>query len=112
MSVVRRAAFEDFVRAEASSLFHSAYLLVGNRPGAEDLPQDAIERTYRRWGSTAIDEPAAYVRRAMANLASNQWRWRRRYLTTTAPPASTGRPRWVSSSAWTSTPRSSTSWPR
>jgi RNA polymerase sigma-70 factor (sigma-E family) len=74
----RRADFDDFVRAEATSLFRTAYLLVGNRPGAEDLLQDALERTYRRWGSVAIDQPAAYVRRAMANLASNQWRWRRR----------------------------------
>jgi RNA polymerase sigma-70 factor (sigma-E family) len=78
LRAARRAGFDAFVRAEAPALFRSAYLLVGNRPEAEDLLQDALERTYRHWGRKDIDRPTAYVRRAMANLASNQWRWRSR----------------------------------
>lgn len=76
MRAAGRVGFEDFVRAEASGLFGSAYLLVGDRSEAEDLLQEALERTYRRWGTTSIDHPAAYVRRTMANLVTNRWRRR------------------------------------
>jgi RNA polymerase sigma-70 factor (sigma-E family) len=75
-----RAGFEEFVRTEATALFRSAYLLAGARPEAEDLLQEALERTYRRWDKATNDNPSAYVRRAMANLAVNRWR-RRRPLT-------------------------------
>lgn len=77
MKAARRAEFEQFVRREAKPLFRTSFLLVGNRSEAEDLLQEALERTYRRWGRATIDHPAAYVRRAMVNLASNRWRRRR-----------------------------------
>jgi RNA polymerase sigma-70 factor (sigma-E family) len=80
MKATTQVGFEDFVRAQASALFRSAYLLVGNRQEAEDLLQEALERTYRRWERTSIDHPTAYVRRTMANLATNRRR-RRQPLT-------------------------------
>jgi RNA polymerase sigma-70 factor (sigma-E family) len=77
MRAARRESFDAFVRANASVLFRSAYLLAGNRSDAEDLLQEALERTYRQWQRKDIDQPAAYVRRAMANLATNRWRKQR-----------------------------------
>jgi len=76
MKATGRVDFEEFVRGEASALFRSAFLLVGDRSEADDLLQEALERTYRRWARISIDNPSAYVRRAMANLAVNRWRRR------------------------------------
>jgi RNA polymerase sigma-70 factor (sigma-E family) len=80
MRAPRRASFEEFVRTEAQALLRSAHLLTGNRPEAEDLLQEALERTFRRWGRSTIDSPAAYVRTVMAHLAYDRAR-RRRFRT-------------------------------
>jgi RNA polymerase sigma-70 factor (sigma-E family) len=82
--VTERASFEEFVRADAQALLRGACLLVGDRSEAEDLLQEALERTFRRWGRSVIDHPAAYVRTVMAHLAYDRGKRRVRTVTMTA----------------------------
>lgn len=70
-------AFDAFVRETSDRLLRTAYLLSGDRGHAEDLVQTALLRTARRW-STARQEPAAYTRRVLVNLAKDRWRDLRR----------------------------------
>ena len=68
--------FADFVASRYSSLARSAYLLVDDRGGAEDLVQSALFRTFAAWDRLRAGEAAeAYTRKTMVHLAS---RWRRR----------------------------------
>lgn len=71
-----REDFSAFVAGNATRLLQTAYLLTGERAAAEDLLQDALERTYVAW--PRIDEPTAYVRTALARHATNRWRRRSR----------------------------------
>lgn len=72
------AAFEEFVLGRQAEMFRAAFLLTGDRDRAEDLLQSALERTYQHWQRVAAaDNPDAYVRRIMVNLANDQWRSRR-----------------------------------
>lgn len=79
------AAFEDYVAARRPALLRFGRLLSGNTAAAEDLVQTALARSYLRWGS--IDDPEAYVRRAMVNANLSWWRRRpwREELTDTLP---------------------------
>jgi RNA polymerase sigma-70 factor (sigma-E family) len=71
--------FATFVAAASRRLLHTAYLIVGDRDGAEDLLQAALERAYRHWKAVRRrDSPEAYVRRILVNLATDTWRSRRR----------------------------------
>jgi RNA polymerase sigma-70 factor (sigma-E family) len=76
----RQQTFEDFVQREAESLGRTAYLLTGSRSDAEDLLQDALERTFRHWRRREITTPAAYVHRVMVNLCISRWRRHRPHL--------------------------------
>lgn len=58
-------------------LLRLAYRLTGDTHLAEDLLQAALWRVVRRW-SRASDNPVAYARRALVNLATDDWRRRRR----------------------------------
>jgi RNA polymerase sigma-70 factor (sigma-E family) len=70
--------FEEFVAARSRSLFRTAYLLTGSRESAEDLLQSALERAYPRWRRIRrAEQPEAYVRRMIVNLANDGWRRRR-----------------------------------
>ncbi len=72
------AEFRDFVTSRRRSLLHSAYLLTGNLPDAEDLVQSALAKTYEAWqriqDMKALD---GYVRRAMVNTHISWWRRRK-----------------------------------
>ncbi|GID98323.1 SigE family RNA polymerase sigma factor [Amorphoplanes digitatis] len=70
-------AFQGFVAARSGALLRTAYLLVGDRHGAEDLLQTALVKTFVRFG--AIRDTGAlegYVRRTMATTATSWWRGR------------------------------------
>ncbi|MFF0078831.1 sigma factor [Streptomyces canus] len=57
-----------FVAARSAALFRGALVLTGNRDAAEDLVQETLERTCRKWCTiSAKDAPEAYVRRIMVN---------------------------------------------
>ena len=69
--------FEQFVLARGDALLRTAHLLTGDRGHAEDLLQTALERLARSW--RRIDgDPEGYVRRTLANLATDRWRQRGR----------------------------------
>jgi RNA polymerase sigma-70 factor (sigma-E family) len=66
-------SFEAFVAARGPGLLRFAYLLSRDRHQAQDLVQEALSRTHRRW--SRVDQPDAYVRRAIVNDFLS---WRRR----------------------------------
>lgn len=58
--------FDDFVRAELGALTRFAGALAGDRQLAEDILSDALLKIARRWRRiSAMDDPAAYVRRVV-----------------------------------------------
>lgn len=64
--------FEDFVSVRYGELLRTAYLLTGAQHAAEDLLQTVLLKAMRRW--SRIDEPVAYLRRALANQSASRWR--------------------------------------
>ena len=67
--------FEEFVAARSRNLFRTAFLLTDNKETAEDLVQTALEKAYQRWWRIRrIDQPEAYLRRVIVNLANDYWR--------------------------------------
>jgi RNA polymerase sigma-70 factor (sigma-E family) len=65
--------FEEFAVARTPQLFRSAYLLCGDRHGAEDLVQETLAKVYVKWGRR-IDNPAAYAQTALARTFLSQRR--------------------------------------
>jgi RNA polymerase sigma-70 factor (sigma-E family) len=76
LSTAADVSFEDFVAAVSGRLFTMALLLTGHRRAeAEDLLQDVLERSYRRWPKIIRNgDPDAYVRQMMVNAAVDRWR--------------------------------------
>jgi RNA polymerase sigma-70 factor (sigma-E family) len=74
--------FEEFVAARSRSLFRTAYLLTDSRESAEDLLQTALEKAFPRWRRIRrAEQPEAYVRKMIVNLANDAWRKRRGVVT-------------------------------
>jgi RNA polymerase sigma-70 factor (ECF subfamily) len=72
-----RASFEAFFAAEYRSVVALAAVLCGRAPIAEELAQEAFLRAFRRWATIgAYDDPGAWVRRVVANMATSSWRTR------------------------------------
>lgn len=70
--LVRREWFDDFYAREYPGLVALAHVLTGSRASAEDLAQEAMLAAYRNWSQVGEYEfPAAWVRRACANLATS-----------------------------------------
>ena len=67
-------ALEDLVRLHHRRLVALAYALCGNRSDAEDIVADAYARTWPRLARGQVDDPAAYLRRAVVNGTAS---WRR-----------------------------------
>jgi RNA polymerase sigma-70 factor (sigma-E family) len=74
----RDEEFAAFMREAREPLHRMAYLLCGDRHRAEELTQQAFERTYRAWPRARTGEPIAYARRVLANLRVDSWRRTRR----------------------------------
>jgi RNA polymerase sigma-70 factor (ECF subfamily) len=69
------AEFDEFYRAYHSRLVAMALALVGDLAEAQDLAQEAFCRMWRQWDAVARhDQPAAWTRRVVANLATSRWR--------------------------------------
>jgi RNA polymerase sigma-70 factor (sigma-E family) len=64
--------FKSFVELRYTALLRTAFLLTGSSHAAEDLVQTALLGAMRRW--RRIDDPMAYLRRAMVNQRTNYWR--------------------------------------
>jgi RNA polymerase sigma-70 factor (ECF subfamily) len=70
-------SFDDFYRREYAAVVGLAYALSGNRWIAEDLAQDAFLAAHRGWERiSAFDQPGAWVRRVVSNLAVPAFRRR------------------------------------
>ena len=77
--------FRQFVELRYGDLVRTAYALTGSAHDAEDLVQTALVKALPRW--RRIEDPMAYLRRAMANHHVNRWRrLRSRELVSESPP--------------------------
>ena len=72
------AGFATLYATHNRELVRFAYLLTGDVGLAEDLVADVFAAVLRRWGATSIDDPRAYLRRAVVNRFNSKLR--RRYL--------------------------------
>jgi RNA polymerase sigma-70 factor (ECF subfamily) len=69
-------SFEDFYRLEFAHVRALARVLAG-AAGSDDVAQEAMLVAYRRWRDvSAMTDPAMWVRRVCANLATSQLRRR------------------------------------
>ena len=57
------ADFAEFVDASLPALLRFGYVLTGSAQEAEDLVQDALAKSLRRWRRVQADNPVAYTRR-------------------------------------------------
>jgi RNA polymerase sigma-70 factor (sigma-E family) len=69
---------EVFLAVRGDELLRTAVLLAGGRESGEDLLQTAVERLLVRWHRFDGD-PEGYLRRTMANLATDRYRRHRRW---------------------------------
>ena len=69
-------AFDAFVAARLPHLLRLGRALTGDEQRGADLVQDALERALVRW--RRLDDPEAFVRRAMVNRSISVWRKVRR----------------------------------
>lgn len=64
--------FEAFFRAEHPRLVAIGLALTGDREAARDLAAETLARAHRSW--PGLDNPAAWVRRVITNLATDRGR--------------------------------------
>ncbi|WP_425955447.1 SigE family RNA polymerase sigma factor [Xylanimonas sp. McL0601] len=74
----RNAEFTAFMRDAHGPLHRMAFLLCGDAHRADELTQQALERTYRAWSRARVGDPLAYARKVLANLRIDGWRRTRR----------------------------------
>jgi RNA polymerase sigma-70 factor (sigma-E family) len=80
------ASFDDFVVGNGESLLRTAHLIALDEGDAEDLVQECLLKLAQRWGQVSkMDQPLAYARRILVNLAlrGSKKRSRRRAELTT-----------------------------
>jgi RNA polymerase sigma-70 factor (sigma-E family) len=64
------ADFDNFVAAHVDDLLRTAYLIVWDEGEAEDLVQECLLKVARRWPRVRrMEQPHAYARRILVNLA-------------------------------------------
>jgi RNA polymerase sigma-70 factor (sigma-E family) len=69
------AGFEAFFERHHRELSRLAYLLTGDHGAADDLAGDAFLAVWRQWDRVRdTDEPLAYARRIVCNLAASRVR--------------------------------------
>ena len=62
--------FDQFVASHVDDLLRTAYLIVWDEGEAEDLVQECLLKLARRWDRIAtMEQPYAYARRVLVNLA-------------------------------------------
>lgn len=71
--------FDQFVAKHVDDLLRTAYLIVWDEAEAEDLVQECLLKVARRWPRVRrMDQPRAYARRILVNLAVDEARGRAR----------------------------------
>jgi RNA polymerase sigma-70 factor (sigma-E family) len=85
------ADFDQFVATHVDDLLRTAYLIVWDEGEAEDLVQECLLKVARRWPRIRrMEQPRAYARRVLVNLALDGARGRaqrRRELEPEVPPS-------------------------
>jgi RNA polymerase sigma-70 factor (sigma-E family) len=82
-----RIEFERFVESCAGDLLRTGYLIVWDLAEAEDLVQETLLRVARRWPRVRrMDQPIAYARRILVNLAIDDGKRRSRRRRELEPP--------------------------
>jgi RNA polymerase sigma-70 factor (sigma-E family) len=84
------AEFDQFVATHVDDLLRTAYLIVWDETEAEDLVQECLFKVARRWPRVrSMEQPRAYARRILINLATDgaRSRARRRVELDPSPPA-------------------------
>jgi RNA polymerase sigma-70 factor (sigma-E family) len=72
-------AFDQFVAAHVDDLLRTAFLIAWDEAEAEDLVQECLLKLARRWPRVrSMDQPHAYARRSLINLATDGARGRAR----------------------------------
>jgi len=72
-------SFGEFVAEALPGLLRFGHVLTGDPLEAEDLVQEALARSLRRWRCIRGDNAVPYVRRAMINTHLSRWRsWQAR----------------------------------
>jgi RNA polymerase sigma-70 factor (sigma-E family) len=66
--------FEEFTASTLPALLRFGYVLTGSPEEAEDLVQEALAKSMRRWRQVSADDPVAYVRKVMVNTHVTRWR--------------------------------------
>jgi RNA polymerase sigma-70 factor (sigma-E family) len=62
--------FDRFVAQQVDGLLRTAYLIAWDEREAEDLVQECLFKVARRWPRVrSMDQPGAYARRILVNLA-------------------------------------------
>jgi RNA polymerase sigma-70 factor (sigma-E family) len=84
--LVAAESFDDVYEREYAPLLRLALGLVDDRARAEEIVQDAFERSYMRWHR--ISNPGGFVRQAVVNGARSELR-RRRVARRVDPPRPT-----------------------
>ena len=70
--------FDTYAAARWPKLVHTAYLLTGDRHEAEDVVQATLAKVYLAWPRISrLDEPDAYIHRALVNTNLSRFRKRR-----------------------------------
>ena len=81
--------FDQFVAAHVDDLVRTAYLIVWDDAEAEDLVQECLLKVARRWPRIRrMEQPRAYARRILVNLALDGARGRARRRSELEPGAS------------------------
>jgi len=68
--------FADLVRRQHHRFAHLAYMLCGDRTQAEDVVAEAYARVWPKFRKDRVDDPNAYVRRAVVNQIRGGFRRR------------------------------------
>lgn len=72
-------SFEDAYRHRRDHLLRVAWLICGDLDQAEDVVAAAMARCWRAWTRRPVDDPGAYLRRAVVNEATDRFRRRGRH---------------------------------
>ena len=72
---VEAETFDAFFRDTKRPLLAMAFVLTGDLATAQDLTQEALLRTWMRWALISkYDDPGAWARRVLFNLAVSKCR--------------------------------------
>jgi RNA polymerase sigma-70 factor (sigma-E family) len=66
--------FAELFAAHHAEALRLAYLLAGDHHRAEDAVSEAFVRIYRAWRRGSIEQPRAYIRRAVVNEVNSRFR--------------------------------------